>query len=143
MKIDAAQVTQSLSEEGLKVKSDDSGIWSLSFEINARKQPAYLVWPDDDAPYFLAVSPITSDRLNSPLESLSAPVLRLLFKLQSCYLLAKIHYVTLPGDVSRYVAVSPCSVESWTGGKLGRRLESCAQLAASTRAALLDLGADS
>jgi hypothetical protein len=142
--IDLSTVTRALLGEGLEVDANEQdGVWALMFEVNARMQPAILSAPSSPPDesvythYLLAISFISSDRLNVPLDQLSASTLRILVKVQSEVLLAKLDYWTVDGQAS-YVAVSPCSIVTFDGPKLRRRLEACADLASRVRAALME-----
>lgn len=139
---DPAAVTKALKDEGLEIDADeDQGIWMMSFEFNARKQPAILSAPGGEPSisghYFYAVSFISSERLKSSIDELPVDTLRKILKVQAEVLLAKFDYWTIEGK-TRYVAVSPCSIVAFDGLKLRRRLESCAELASRIRAALLE-----
>lgn len=142
MTLDPAAVSKALADEGLEAISDDDGLWTMSFEINARNQPVLLSAPRDDvagelACYVLAVSFIDAPSLQGPIADLPAATLAKLLRAQREVLLAKVDTWTHDG-ATHYVAVSPCDAAFIDGPALRRRLEACADLAARIRAALLD-----
>ncbi|HEX4423001.1 MAG TPA: hypothetical protein VH165_34025 [Kofleriaceae bacterium] len=142
-RLDYVAVTRALKEDGLEFHADEeTGVWTMSFEFNARQQSVMLSAPSAEpsifSQYLLAVSFISSAYLEGPLDSLSPDILRTVLKAQSEVLLAKFDYWSVEGK-THYVAVSPCSIVAFDGHKLRMRLESCADLAARIRAALLEL----
>jgi hypothetical protein len=143
--IDPAEVTKALESEGLAFEANEtSRVWSMTFEINAREQQALLSAPfsspDEsvNTQYLVAMSPIVSDRLKTPLEMLSTATLRTLMRAQAEVLLAKVDYLNSDSGDIIYFAMSPCSIVNVDGPKLRRRLEACADLASRIRAALLE-----
>jgi hypothetical protein len=142
--LDLSTVTKALENEGLEVHADENdGVWSMSFEFNARKQPVILSAPRSPPDesifnhYLLAISFIKSDRLQGTIDELSETTLRTVLKVQAEVLLAKFDY-WVSDNTTYYVAVSPCSIVNVDGPKLRRRLEACAELASRIRAALLE-----
>jgi hypothetical protein len=124
-------VTQALASEGLKVHgpatTEQVDLWVLNF--GDHNQQAFLFLPPD-TDYFAVLSPVHS---LVKLDDLPAKVLRDLLMESSRVPLAKIEFI--PSDEAGrpgvFMATSRCSVDGFTGKKLHRRLEACAQLAAS------------
>lgn len=142
--LDPSTVTRALESEGLEINTDENdGVWSMSFELNARRQEVILSAPSSPpgesifSHYLVALSFIDSDRLQGPIDELSTRTLRTVLKAQAEVLLAKFDYWSSE-NTTCYVAVSPCSIVNVDGPKLRRRLEACAELASRIRAALLE-----
>jgi len=79
--------------------------------------------------YFIVFSPIAP----ADLETMPAEALRDFIRLSSTVKLAKLEYVEGDGDPGFWFATSECSVETYTGEKLRRRMEACAVLAEKIR----------
>jgi hypothetical protein len=104
--------------------------WSVPFDIDG-KQYTTLIFNGRGTSYFLIMCPV----LGLPWSSINDATieeLRRIIRLGSAVRLARLEYHE-GENVSLFIAVSECSTENFTGLKLRRRMEACAQLAAKMR----------
>jgi hypothetical protein len=133
--VSAKKVTYALRAAKLDFKPfEHQRFWSVVFDFQAKTKTAFLFLPEGGE-YFIAFSPIISERLQGKLEDISVDTLRTVIRTASGSMLTKFEYAESDrGTV--FVAMSECSTDGFTGKKLHRRLEACARLAVRLEDAL-------
>lgn len=121
-------LTNALKSEGLQISEVEPGeCWSVTFEIGGSFHTT-LIFSGKGTSYFLLMCPV----LGMPWTTINQATveeLRRVIRLGSSVRLARLEYHE-DDKKGLFVAVSECSTEGFTGPKLRRRMEACAQLAA-------------
>lgn len=132
-------VTKELQREGLDFRAKDGQIWHVTFEVGRTKQPIIMFMPPEpisDGSYFTMFSPLVSEKLSGGLDALDADALRKIFRIASGEWLARVDVLRLESGEDMFVVRSECSVIGFDGGRLRRRMEAVATLAAKVESEL-------
>jgi|SRR6185312_5417239 hypothetical protein len=133
--IDSAAVTAQLTALEPQVRQLKPAMWACSFESEGTKQEV-LLFESTNSGYFVAISPIFSDQLESLPSGLTHQTLVTLLEVGSTVPLAKVDFREFGQGKFLYSALSYCSNVGWSADKLLRRMRDVATLAARVEAGL-------